>query len=99
VESSIFVPPNLGLGKNTEIILGNGVGSLRGGAKRLELSIAADNPYDLQETSRKLPNGQILGEPMIVQPVSLEDAIDLAVVPVGEFHAGQGNPEGSSFTA
>ena len=99
MESSIF-SQNLGFGKNTEIILGNGVGSLRCGAKRLELSIAADNPYDRrEERSRKLPNGQILGEPMIVQPVSLEEAIDLAVVPVGEFHAGRGNPEGSPVTA
>ena len=35
-ESSIF-SPILGLGKNTEIILGNGVGSLRCGAKRREI--------------------------------------------------------------
>lgn len=68
-DRSMFEPPNLGLGKDTEIILGSGVVSLRGGAKRLKLSIPVGTSDDLPDTSRKLPNGHMLGETMIVHSV------------------------------
>ena len=68
-DPSAFQPPDLGLGKDTEIILGNGVGSLRGGAKRLELSIPVGTPDDLQDKSRKLSDRHVLSEAVVIDPV------------------------------
>ena len=61
-DTSIFEPPDLGLGKDTEILLGSGVQPLRGGAKRLELSIPVGTSNDLQDKARKLPDRHMLAE-------------------------------------
>lgn len=61
-DTSIFEPPDLGLGKDTEILLGSGVQPLRGGAKRLEISIPVGTSNDLQDKARKLPDRHMLAE-------------------------------------
>jgi hypothetical protein len=52
---------NLGLRKDTEIILGSGVSSLRGRPEGLEFPIPVGTPDDLGNEPRKLPNRKMLG--------------------------------------
>lgn len=62
-DSSIFEPPDLGLGKDTEIIFANGIRSLRGGAKRLELSIPVGAPLEVYDQPTNTFVAGFIGSP------------------------------------
>ena len=60
---------HLGFKKDTEIMLGSGVGSFGGGTKRFEFLMTVGSSDDLGDQPGEFLDGHVLDESMVVNPV------------------------------
>jgi len=68
-DTGIIDSPDLGLGKDAEIELCGGVGPLRSRTNGFQLLMPICPSDNLGKETRELLDGEMLGEPMIVDPV------------------------------